>query len=123
MPNGRPTKYKEEYCKEVVEFAKICEPYNFALSAAVHFKICRETLHEWRRQNPKFSHAYNEALGIWGARMTQHCLDNKIDYRYYRSLSWQVMRDRIEPDEKQEITHKVQPIDAMIKEIEMHETE
>ena len=111
---GQPTKYKPEYCSEIIKLAEECEPYDFACSAAVLFEICGDTLHEWRRRHPDFSDAYKRALKIWGKRMTQFFLENKIDYRYYRSLRWQVMRERIEPDERKEVTHKIESIDEML---------
>lgn len=119
---GQPTKYRPEYCSEIMKFAEQCEPYDFACSAAVHFKTCRDTLQEWRRNNPEFSASYKKATQIWGKRMTQFFLENKIDYRYYRSLRWQVMRERIEPDERKEVTHKIESIDRMLTDMDEEPT-
>jgi transposase-like protein len=43
-PVGRPTKYKEEFCEQVIELGK--QGYSKAMIAAT-LDIARETLDEW----------------------------------------------------------------------------
>ena len=74
---GRPTKYKPEYCKEIIKYFST-EPYSktkdhkfipnrlptllrFAMSIGVNV----DTLHEWVRQNKEFSEAFNTAKELY----------------------------------------------------------
>lgn len=69
----RPTKYKEEYCDEIVEYFKraplkqhLGSPnppptlYGFAASIGV----CHDTLNEWKKHYPRFSAAIKRAKAL-----------------------------------------------------------
>lgn len=75
MPAGRPTKYKPEYCEQIikyfdVEHTKIVGDreiandlptfQEFAHSIDVHV----DTLHEWKKVHPDFSEAYKRAQAL-----------------------------------------------------------
>lgn len=66
--DGRPSKYKEEYCQTIREYfakpvldkdGKLNTPptlYGFASQT----KVCHDTLHEWAKNHPNFSEAMKE---------------------------------------------------------------
>ena len=55
---GRPTAYKPEYCKQVIELGK--EGKSVAQMCA-HFDISRQTIDNWAEANPEFLEAYTRA--------------------------------------------------------------
>jgi transposase len=59
MAGGRPTKYKEEYCQQLLEHLK--EGYSYKTFAAL-VNVNTDTLYEWERKNKKFSEAKKEGV-------------------------------------------------------------
>lgn len=57
MPAGRPTKYDESYCEEVVEFLK--DGYSVAAFAG-HIGVAVSTVRLWMSEHPEFSGAVKE---------------------------------------------------------------
>ena len=52
MPGGRPSKYNEAYCEEVVNYMAD----GFSLTAfAGEIGVCRDTITEWCNVHPEFS--------------------------------------------------------------------
>ena len=82
---GRPTKYKPEYCKAILDFfdtelydttietyyykngesketeKRVAKPLPFLSAFARSINVCRDTIREWRDQHPEFSVAYKTA--------------------------------------------------------------
>lgn len=58
MPAGQPTKYRPEYCEEIVEWMAKGKSLT---SFAVKIKVTRETVYEWGRVHPEFSDALEKA--------------------------------------------------------------
>lgn len=54
MPGGRPTKYKPEYCQQLIDWMS---KGNSFWSFAADVDVCFDTLSEWVRQYPEFSEA------------------------------------------------------------------
>lgn len=80
MPGGRPTKYKPEYCQEIVDWFKAHKiPQEFELKKppvfptierfATNINVCKDTLYEWGKVYPAFSDALKKAheiqMAIW----------------------------------------------------------
>lgn len=74
MPAGRPTKYRPEYCQQIIDhMAQGLSKEAFAGAIGVH----KETIYNWAEANPEFSDAIKngeqvcrlfwESLGIQGA--------------------------------------------------------
>ena len=61
MTSGRLTDYKEEYCEHIVREA---EKDRNMYSIAEDFKVCFDTLQEWKRVHKTFSSAYARARNI-----------------------------------------------------------
>ena len=56
---GRPTKYKEEYCDQVIEWFK--QGYSKA-EICLELDICFDTLQDWAEKYPDFSEAIKKGL-------------------------------------------------------------
>lgn len=52
MPNGRPTKYKEEYSEQAY---KLCLLGAIDTEIADFFDVCVDTINEWKKQHEDFS--------------------------------------------------------------------
>jgi len=61
MAGGRPTKYREEYCEQLVDFLADGNTYD---EFAGHVGVCVDTLHEWESVHPEFSEAKKRARAI-----------------------------------------------------------
>jgi hypothetical protein len=85
---GRPTKYKEEYCQEIVEYFDIdptvevdvvhtykngdtvekselrANNLRFLSGFARKIGVCHDTLLEWTKKHPEFSEAYKIAKSL-----------------------------------------------------------
>ena len=81
---GGIDKYKEEYCKKIVDFFNIppcrietyednngkphliVEPANYPTfeKFAFDISVCVDTLHEWKKQHKEFSESYTLALNL-----------------------------------------------------------
>ena len=65
-PGGRPTKYKPEYCQQLINHMKMGRSYE-SFAAEVH--VCDDTLREWESKHPAFSAAKREgrvkSLRFW----------------------------------------------------------
>jgi len=58
MPGGRPTKYRKEYCEQVVEWGKLGKSKTWI---ACEIGVLRETLEEWGSKHTEFSVALRRA--------------------------------------------------------------
>lgn len=54
MAGGRPTKYKKQYCKELVAY--MAKGHSLTAYAG-HTGISRETFYQWAKEKPEFSDA------------------------------------------------------------------
>ena len=104
---GRPTKYKLEYCKQIIEFfdiphtidihktkfdAKTGKEYTWCEDGpnilptfekfAVKVDVCEDTLQEWKKAHPKFSVAYRKAQHL------QRDMLNDLAMRGFYSASY-----------------------------------
>lgn len=61
MPAGRPTKYKQKYCEEVIEHLSTGKSLaSFAASIGTH----REVIWQWRQKFEEFNNACNTAMEL-----------------------------------------------------------
>lgn len=65
---GQPTKYKEKYCEEVIDF--MAEGKSVVQFAA-KIRVSKETVYEWARTIPRFSDAFIEARALCEAHWEQ----------------------------------------------------
>ena len=77
MAFGRPTKYKVEFCQQLIDFIKDGHS-NEAFCAVIG--ICEDTFYRWRREKLDFSEAYkigNTARKGWFKEKARENLENK----------------------------------------------
>ena len=76
ISNGRPTKYKPEYCQMLIEH--MAQGLSFETFAAV-IKVNQDTLHEWVKVHPSFSEAkkvaFNNCLLFWEKLGIDHIIN------------------------------------------------
>ena len=82
MAAGRPTIYKPEYCDLMIQM--LSEGASFTEFRAAVGGVSRQTLSNWRNQNPEFLDAYSQAEAIgqayWEKRLrTEIMFDNKAN--------------------------------------------
>jgi len=117
MAGGRPTKYDEKYCEEIVEFFdqepfKVSQGDNgkielmpcalptferFAFKIGVH----RDTLHEWLKKHPEFSDAYKKAKDLQKDILIQNGLVGAYD----KTFAIFVAKNVTDMSDKQGIDH------------------
>jgi len=56
---GQPTKYREEYCELLIKH--MSEGLSYECFAGV-VEVCRDTLYDWEKANPKFKIAKGKAF-------------------------------------------------------------
>jgi DNA-binding XRE family transcriptional regulator len=94
MPAGRPTKYKKEFCKQIVDFfdkdlyiiekdkegfvtSKRIVEFPTLEKFAHTIGVCRDTLHRWStdKEHPEFSDAYKKAVSLQEDLFTRGCME------------------------------------------------
>ena len=112
---GRPTKYKPEYCQQIIEFfdqpmidAKTEEAHDpIYLSAfARNIGVVHDTLIEWTSRYPAFSEAYSEAKQL----QKEMIITNAMQGRYNPSFAWRMMMNCHNWRDKQDHTVDVKPL-------------
>ena len=70
---GRPTKYKQAYCDEIIELAKGGASL---LECALEIGVCKQTFFNWGDEQPEFLDAITRAKAyrqIWWERIHRKC--------------------------------------------------
>lgn len=58
MAGGRPTKYKPQYCKEIIEFMS---KGNSLVQFAAKIEVSKDTIYQWTKDHTVFSDAFEIA--------------------------------------------------------------
>lgn len=125
---ARPTKYKPEYCKEIIAYFRDFETFDeipveesqsedgktttkmkrvpaappSITKFATKIGVSRETLHEWKRTHKEFSDAFKQAKQIYEDVIT----DGAVLGMYNAYFTALIMKNRFDWKEKGEQTHK-----------------
>ena len=105
MPGGQPTKYKPEYCDEVIELGKQGKS---VIQMCAHFDTARQTIDNWCAQNPEFLDAYTRARVHMQAKLEEMGFDG-LSNREFNAPVWKkTMESRFRDDytERQEHKHE-----------------
>lgn len=81
---GRPTKYKSEYCNEIIEYfknptikmvgEKVVPELPLFGAFAVSIGVTHDTLLEWIKVHPEFSVAYSKAKQLQETHLVQNTI-------------------------------------------------
>lgn len=103
---GRPTKYKKEYCEQLIDYfsikpfeldkhkRKVPNPQPNLFGFAALIGVSRDTIHEWTKVHKEFSDAMSKAkdlqanfvltnalLGLTNSTFSQFMMKNVTDWR------------------------------------------
>ena len=76
MPAGRPSKYNEAYCSEIVNH---CATGASITSFAAEIGVCRDTITEWAAKHEEFSLAVKKAKTKCAAWWEQVARTNAVE--------------------------------------------
>lgn len=120
----RPTKYKEEYCQELLEFfnrplymtrtvqqatasgrtasfdqLEACDLPSFA-GFARKIAVCEDTLYEWKKVHPAFSESFTKAKAIQKEIILMHAMKNNYNagFAKFMLINCHGMKDKIEQE-------------------------
>lgn len=88
-PTGRPTKYKEEYCEELVNYFETAQttldlPQFFLFAKKIG--VCEDTLYEWKKVHPRFSESFAYCLKIQKQMLINNSLQGKYNHTIAKLL-------------------------------------
>lgn len=112
---GRPTKRTPEIDGKILTVLKVGVPLSVAARAA---GICRDTLEDWRKADPDFSAACEEAMGQAEASMTVRLIRQAEEGNVTAAIYWlkcrcPEMREPKERPEKIELTEPIAGVDGL----------
>jgi len=124
---GRPTKYKPEYCQGIIEYFDI-EPYReveetitfkngdtktyyknvandlrFFSAYARSIGVAHETLREWRKVYPEFSVAYKAAKGL----QKEHLIANGLQNTFAQPFAVFTAKNILGWRDKSDVDHSI----------------
>jgi hypothetical protein len=89
MALGRPTKYKKQYCKDIVSYFKI-KPFPKKLPTlegfAIKLGVTKKTLHNWAEKDPDFLYALKQARERQHEVWLQNTLSGKYNATFAKFL-------------------------------------
>lgn len=95
MTAGRPSDYRAEYCKLVIELGK--QGHTVAMMA-LNIGTAKQTLYTWMKVHPKFMDAMREAVSNGQAYMEKQALDNMVDGKLNTALWTKMVSSRFRED-------------------------
>lgn len=116
MPAGRPSKFSEAYCNEVVEAMGT----GLSLTAfAGQIGVARSTINVWMAEHPDFSEAVKVGTAKRVLYLERRLLDGEIGPRVtshifaLKNADPEEWRDKIETHHSGELAHKVTRIELV----------
>ena len=112
---GAPSKYKPEYCQDIIAYFKDAANESLPLfeEYATNLDISKSTLYKWAEDHEDFSDAMKKAKQIQETKWIQGSLSNK----YNVSFAIFMGKNCFGWTDKTEQTHKVDSVDDIIKAI------
>ena len=109
MPAGRPTKYEDRFCEELIQHMAL--GFSFE-SFAGKIEVAEDTLYEWQKVNLDFSEAHRigkskmrvfwEELGIVGTTEGKNFNASAWAFNMKNKLRWTDRNDFTSDDQKLE---------------------
>lgn len=101
-PVGRPTAYKPEYCKVLIDVAETKYTPSYVVVCCNRIGIARETFNQWTKKYPDFQDAYKTGRGIWLEKLGDIYFNGTVDWKAYRTSYYQGTQESCEPSTKTE---------------------
>lgn len=79
MAGGRPSTYKDEYCKLAYGFCLLGATDKFL---ADRFEVCEDTIHEWKKVHPEFSESIKRGKEIADAKVAEALFNRACGYSH-----------------------------------------
>ena len=92
---GRPTKYKPEYCELVKKLGK--KGYTVAMMGS-EVDVAKQTIYHWMKEHPKFLDAMREAVSNAQAYLEKIGMDELVDGKLNTVLYNKIMSCRFRED-------------------------
>lgn len=115
-PGGRPTAYRPEYCKEIVEFMS---QGKHAIQFAARLGVAKQTVYDWTKAHPEFLDAFKRAQAAstnWWLELHQRKASGEqregSDVLIIQMLK---VKDRDEFGEKQQLEIEQKPSSVVSK--------
>ena len=125
---GRPTKYKEEYCDEMIDFFKsflipkeriktdgikststeLVAEYPTFMDFTEHINVSYKTLFNWQDKHKEFLHTYKKCQQIQHEIIKKFAISGAFNasFSIFAMKNIAGWRDKIEIEQKSEVTHK-----------------
>jgi transposase-like protein len=103
MPTGRPTKYKKEYCKVVID---LMSQGASKTEVAAELGVVKQTLYTWAKQHPDLMDAIKKGEQLSNAWWERHGRAQLENPKFNHVLWYMNMKNRFGWADKQEITGK-----------------
>ena len=78
-PDGRPTKYRDEYCKLAYQF---CLLGATDARLAENFEVTEQTLNNWKTEHPEFFESIKEGREVADAKVADALYNRAIGYSH-----------------------------------------
>ena len=103
---GRPTKYKKEYCAAIVKYFAESENFPTYEGFADSIDVCVDTMIEWANTHKQFSESYTRAKEIQCNRLVVGAIQNKYNSQFAQFFAKNNLgfRDKTEQDINATIT-------------------
>lgn len=136
-PGGRPTKYRPEYCEDLVRFfdrpltktvtetiflkgipvereIEVANDFPYLIRWCQDKDISFDTLNEWTRVHPEFSEAFKRAKKLQEMFLVHNTLTGRFNSNFASLVAknWLGWKDKVEIDEKPKTSH-VQLLDSL----------
>ena len=79
---GRPTKYKNEYCAAIISYFINSERFPTFEGFADSIDVCVDTIMDWTRAHDEFFRAYTRAKDIQCNRLVIGAIENKYNSQF-----------------------------------------
>jgi hypothetical protein len=103
---GRPIKYKQEYCKQLITYFEEAEGFPTYAGFAVEIEVDTSTLERWADRYKEFCGAYARAKAIQEAKLVSGAMQNKYNSQFAQFFAKNNLgfRDKTEQDINATIT-------------------
>jgi len=99
-PEGRPTKYKPEYCDAIVTYFLESEGYPTLEGFCIPYTFSTSSLFDWANTYPEFSESKKKAVEIQKHRTMEGAINGSLNtaYAIFINKNCHGMKDKVEQE-------------------------